>query len=432
MLDPKLLRENPEAYRQATRIKRIGSPELVDQWLAADEQRRSAQAAADKLKSDQRAAGERMKEKGLSPDDRRVLQMSLRQIKENIQDLERRQGEAEAAASQIMLQLPAIPDPSWPVGPDESANVMVRQWHDPAVPPRQLEAGRLDHIALGEKLGILDFDRGVKIAGSRSYIVRGAGAMLYSAVLRFAMDRLVSRGFAPCVVPLLVTEQCMTGTGYFPGGREQAYVTQDGSALVGTSEVPLVSMYADEILDGAKLPLRVCALSTCFRREAGAAGKDTAGLYRVHQFDKVEQVVIHKADQDEHVAMHEQIMANTESIMQDLLLPYRVVRNSTGDMGQGKWRMYDVETWMPSRKGYGETHSGSALRDFQARRLNIRYRAGEGKGQTQFCYTLNNTAIACPRILIALLENHQTPDGGVSIPPALRPYTNGLELIAPS
>jgi seryl-tRNA synthetase len=221
----------------------------------------------------------------------------------------------------------------------------------------------------------------------------------------------------------------MTGTGYFPGGREQAYVTQDGSALVGTSEVPLVSMYADEILEEAKLPLRVCALSTCFRREAGAAGKDTAGLYRVHQFDKVEQVVIHKADEAEHVAMHEQIMANTESIMQDLLLPYRVVRNSSGDMGQGKWRMYDVETWMPSRNGYGETHSGSALRDFQARRLNIRYR-GETKGPIQFCYTLNNTAIACPRILIALLENHQKPDGTVAIPPALRPYMNGMERIA--
>jgi seryl-tRNA synthetase len=291
--------------------------------------------------------------------------------------------------------------------------------------------GGKDHIALGEALGILDFERGVKIAGSRSYVLRGAGAMLYNAVLRFALDRVTQRGFRPHVVPLLVTEQCMVGTGYFPAQRDQAYLTQDASALVGTSEVPLVSLYADEILDPAQLPLRVCALSTCFRREAGAAGKDTAGLYRVHQFDKVEQVVIHAADDAEHVAMHEEIMANTESIMRDLKLAYRVVRNSTGDMGQGKWRMYDVETWMPSRGGYGETHSGSALKDFQARRLSIRYRPASsgGKAAPVHCYTLNSTAIACPRVLIAILECFQTPEGSVVVPEALRPYMGGMERI---
>ena len=432
MLDPKLLRENPDAIKQAARVKRVGSPELVDAWLAADERRRAAQAQADKLKSDQKSAGEQMKQKGLSPDERTNIQVTLRQIKENVQALEKQQADAEAESQQIMLQLPAIPDPGWPVGENDKDNVVVRTWADPSRPPMPLVDGRKDHVALGTSLGILDFDRGVKIAGSRSYVLRGAGAQLYWAVLRYAQDVLVQRGYEPFVVPVLVTEQCMIGTGYFPTGRDQAYVTQDNSVLVGTSEVPLASYYGNEILDEKDLPKKFSATSTCFRREAGAAGKDTAGLYRVHQFDKVEQVVVHKADDAEHIALHEEIITNAEDILQALKLPYRVVQNCTGDMGQGKWRMYDIETWMPSRNGYGETHSGSALRDFQARRLNLRYRASGatgGKGGTQFCYTLNNTAIAVPRVLISILELYQNPDGTVTVPDVLRPYMGGRERI---
>jgi seryl-tRNA synthetase len=329
-----------------------------------------------------------------------------------------------------MLQLPAIPDPSWPVGKDDSENVLDRTWADPAHPPVKLEGGKKDHVALGKELNILDFDRGVKLAGSRSYVVRGAGAQLYWAVLRFAQDSLVRKGYEHMVVPVLVTEQCMIGTGYFPAGREQAYVTQDNSVLVGTSEVPLASFYGSEILD-LERPIKLSALSTCFRREAGAAGKDTAGLYRVHQFDKVEQVIVHKADDAEHIALHEEIIRNAEDILQALKLPYRVMKNCTGDMGQGKWRMYDIETWMPSRNAYGETHSGSALRDFQARRLNLRYRekVEGGKGETKFCYTLNNTAIACPRVLIAILEQYQNEDGSVTVPEVLRGYMGGVERI---
>jgi seryl-tRNA synthetase len=220
----------------------------------------------------------------------------------------------------------------------------------------------------------------------------------------------------------------MTGTGYFPAGRDQAYVTQDGGVLVGTSEVPLASFFGSEILELANLPRKMCALSTCFRREAGAAGRDTAGLYRVHQFDKVEQVVVHAADEAEHIAIHEEIIANSEHILQQLGLAYRVVQNCTGDMGQGKWRMYDIETWMPSRKVYGETHSGSALRDFQSRRLNLRYRK-PGEKTPSFAYTLNNTAIACPRVLISLLETYQQPDGAVAVPDVLRPYMGGMTTI---
>lgn len=434
MLDPKLLRENPEAVKQATRVKRVASPQAVDDWLKADEQRRAAQTQADTLRAEQKKLGDQVGQlkrqlKGeVSPELEQILART-NQIKQQLATLADQQAAAEAQAMQIMLQLPAIPDPTWPVGADASENVVVRQWADPAMPPRMLADGEKDHIALGQALQILDFDRGVKLAGSRSYVVRGAGARLYWAILRLAQDLLASRGYEPMVVPVLVTEQCMTGTGYFPAGRDQAYITQDSTVLVGTSEVPLASFYSNEILRQEDLPQRMSALSTCFRREAGAAGKDTAGLYRVHQFDKVEQVVVHKADDAEHIALHEEIIANSEAILQALKLPYRVVKNCTGDMGQGKWRMYDIETWMPSRGHYGETHSGSALRDFQARRLNIRYRPAGEKSGTQFCYTLNNTAIACPRILISVLELYQQADGSIAVPEALRGYMGGVQVI---
>lgn len=440
MLDPKLLRENPEAVKAACRVKRVGSPELVDAWLLSDEMRRLSQTQADSLRAEQRRLGDqvgvfkRQLKGGTNPELEELLKQTTA-LKQKLQELADQQAMAEAEAAGIMLQLPAIPDPSWPVGADANENKVVREWADPSIPPEHLRPGRLDHIALGAKLGILDFERGVKLAGSRSYVCRGAGAMLYNAVLRFAQEILIRKGYEPFVVPVFVTEACMIGTGYFPAGREQAYVTQDSSVLVGTSEVPLASFHSNEILEETELPKKFCATSTCFRREAGAAGKDTAGLYRVHQFDKVEQVIVHKADQAEHIALHEEIIANAEQILQALKLPYRVVQNCTGDMGQGKWRMYDIETWMPSRKQYGETHSGSALKDFQARRLNLRYRsAGEGgkSASPQFCYTLNNTALACPRVLISILELYQQDDGSVVVPEVLRGYMNGMERISGS
>ena len=434
MLDPKFVREQPDAVKEATRIKRVGSPELVDQWLAADERRRSAQTQADALRAEQGKVGGqvgKMKRdlKGGSSPELDALLAQAGELKAKYEGAVQQQADAEAQANTLMLQLPAIPDPSWPQGKDDKDNVVVRTWAAPDRPPLPLADGRKDHVALGTALGILDFERGVKLAGSRSYVLRGAGAQLYWAVLRYAQDLVASRGYEPFVVPVLVTEQCMIGTGYFPAGRDQAYITQDGNVLVGTSEVPLASFHGDEILDEKDLPKKFSAMSTCFRREAGAAGKDTAGLYRVHQFDKVEQVIVHKADDAEHIALHEEIIKNAEDVLQALNLPYRVSQNCTGDMGQGKWRMYDIETWMPSRNGYGETHSGSALRDFQARRLNLRYRK-TGEKSTQFCYTLNNTAIACPRVLISVLELYQQPDGSIAVPDALRPYMTGLDRIA--
>lgn len=438
MLDPKFIRENPDVVKEATRVKRVASPEMVDAWLAADAARRNAQAQFDALRAEQNRIGEQVGKlkrelRGRSTPELESLLASANGIKEKQDALNAEKVKAEAEAQELMLQLPAIPDPGWPVGKDETENVVDRVWADPAYLPVRIEDGRKDHIALSKELGIVDFERGVKLAGSRSYVVRGLGARLYWAVLRFAQETLVQRGYEPMVVPVLVTEECMIGTGYFPTGRDQAYITQDGTALVGTSEVSLASFYGGEILD-LERPIKLCALSTCFRREAGAAGKDTAGLYRVHQFDKVEQVVVHRADDAEHIQLHEEIIANAEAILQALKLPYRVTKNCTGDMGQGKWRMYDIETWMPSRKGYGETHSGSALRDFQSRRLNLRYRekVQGGKGETRFCYTLNNTAIACPRVLISILEQYQNPDGSVMVPDVLRPLMGGVERITRS
>ncbi len=439
MLDARLVRANPESVKEATRVKGIASPALVDAWLAADETRRRAQTRAEALRAEQRKLSDRiglLKRQfggGVDPEIEGHLARGD-ELKQELQAAAEEQAAAEAEAERIMLELPAIPDPTWPVGTDAGDNRVVRTWSDPSHPPEALGASQKDHMALGRSLGILDFERGVKLAGSRSYVVRGAGAQLYWAVLRFAQDMLARRGYEPFVVPVLVSEPCMIGTGYFPAGRDQAYVTQDNSVLVGTSEVPLASFHGNEILSEAELPKKFSALSTCFRREAGAAGRDTAGLYRVHQFDKVEQVVIHKADEEEHIALHEEIVANAESILQALKLPYRVVQNCTGDMGQAKWRMYDIETWMPSRGQYGETHSGSALKDFQARRLALRYRprpTPEVKNPSpEFCYTLNNTAIACPRVLISVLELYQQPDGSVAVPEALRPYMAGLDRIA--
>jgi seryl-tRNA synthetase len=436
MLDPKFVRENPDTVKQATRVKRVANPETVDDWLAADAARRNAQAQSDNLRAEQNKLGEQVGKlkrelRGQSSPELDKLLAAANDIKEKQDALNTERTAAETEAQRLMLLLPAIPDPSWPVGKDDTENVVARTWADPAHPPLRLDGGRKDHIVLSKELGLVDFERGVKLAGSRSYVVRGPGAQLYWAVLRFAQDLLVRRGYEPMVVPVLVTEECMIGTGYFPTGRDQAYITQDGTALVGTSEVSLASFYGGEILE-LERPIKMSALSTCFRREAGAAGKDTAGLYRVHQFDKVEQVVVHRADDAEHIQLHEEIIANAESILQALKLPYRVSQNCTGDMGQGKWRMYDIETWMPSRNGYGETHSGSALRDFQSRRLNLRYRdkAAGGKGETRFCYTLNNTAIACPRVLISILEQYQNADGSVTVPDALRPFMDGVEKIA--
>ena len=440
MLDIKFIRDHPDRIRGACENK--GCPCNVDRLLEVDRRRREIQQEADQLRGQSKELSGQVGlyknpkskwfvkalEQGRTEDELRAegdkIQAESAAVKQRLKDLEE---ETKAVAEEfeaLMLQVPQVPSDITPVGADESGNVEVRRVGE----PREFEFEPKDHVALGSALGILDIERGVKLAGARNYLLRGAGSLLHHAVLRLAMDTIINRGFEPVTVPVLVRDEMMRGTGYYPGGEEQAYrCERDEKSLVGTAEVSLTAMYGNEILAEEDLPMKFAAVSTCFRREAGAAGKDTHGIYRIHFFDKVEQVVLCRADDAESEKHHHEIIANAEAVLGALNLPYRVMRVCTGDMGQGKVEMYDIETWMPSRGSYGETHSASRFGDFQARRLNLRYRDAHKKNI--FCHTLNNTVIASPRILIPILEFNQNEDGSVTVPKALRGYMNGLERI---
>ncbi len=420
MIDIKLIRENPDAYKQAAKVKN-GKID-IDELLAVDKQLLQTRQELQEVKTAQNAAGKEIAQ--LPKDQKAQAVAKMGELKARAKQMGDELDALEPKFHSLMLLVPQIPAAEVPIGQDESGNVEVRKVGE----VRSFDFEIKDHVTLGESLGIVDIPRGVKLAGSRNFVLKGAGSMLHQAVLRLAYDHMVRKGFEAMTVPILVNESVMEGTGYFPTGRDEAYLCErDGQALVGTSEAPLVAFHADEILDPADLPITYMATSTCFRREAGAAGKDTKGLYRIHFFDKVEQVIFCKADAAEAAKWHAQIMQNTEELLQALELPYRVIEVCTGDMGQGKVRMFDIETWMPSRDSYCETHSASSFHDFQSRRLNIRYRDADGK--PQFVYTLNNTVVASPRILIPLLELNQNADGSVNVPKALQPYMHGLEKI---
>jgi seryl-tRNA synthetase len=435
MVDLKDLRENPEKYRRGAELKGVRVD--VDAVLRLDEQRVAAQREFEKLKSEQNEASKQIG-KAKDAAEREALKARATELKPRVIDAEARMKAAEAAVEPLLWQIPQPPDEDVPVGKDASENVVAYRWGQ----PRKFDFKPKSHIELGEALGLLDFEAGVRIAGSRSYFLKGAGAELHNAVLRFAFDLMVrEKGFTPMIVPVIVREEAMRGTGFFPAGREQAYrvgepdeTGEDVRFLTGTAEVSLTAYHYDQVLDEAELPKKYTAISTCFRREAGTYGKDTAGLYRVHQFDKCEQVVICRNDVEESKRWHREMLSYSEEILQRLKLPYRVIRCCTGDIGVKNAAMFDIETWMPSREergkpdsAYGETHSASRLYEFQARRLNLRYKDKEGK--IHFCHTLNNTVAASPRILIPILENYQNPDGSVSLPDILRPYLGGRERI---
>jgi seryl-tRNA synthetase len=426
MIDIKLIRENPDLVRQAARDKQMTVD--IDRILAVDTRRRAIETEFNELRHQQKQAGEAMSK--APPAEKAALAASLKQVKERTKELDAERERADAELYELMLLVPQIPHPDAPRGRDESGNVEVRRVGQ-TKPRASFTFPFKDHVELGTTLGLFDIDRGVKIAGSRNYVLTGPGAMLHEAVLRFAWDIMLERGYTPLTVPVLVLDKLMYGAGFFPLHQEEVYrCERDGQSLVGTAEVPATGLHCDEILEEAELPKRYVARSTCFRREAGAAGKDTRGLYRIHFFDKVEQVIVCKADPAESARLHDEIIANSEAVLQALELPYRLMEVCTGDMGQGKVRMYDIETWMPSRDAYSETHSASRLHDFQSRRLNMRYRDSR-TGKPEFVHTLNNTVVASPRILIPLIELNQNADGSVTIPPALRPYMRGWERIAP-
>jgi seryl-tRNA synthetase len=426
MLDLAFIRNNPEVVKEAARLKNNSID--IDGLLALDQQVvnlqhevEEARAQQNRLSKDiQQAAKEKNVEK------RNELIAQGKQLAEQIKEKEPMLAKLQEERYQLLLLVPNIPDPSAPIGKDESDNVPIKYWGEK---PR-FDFQPLDHYDLMQRLDVVDIERAVKVAGSRSYVLKGDAARLELALINFAMERMASKGFTPLIVPAMARDFAFIGSGQFPKGRDQVYeIDNEDTFLVGTAEVSITGMYKDEILKAEDLPLTFVGFCPCFRQEAGTYGKDTRGVFRIHQFNKVEQYIICKADHEESVRWHEQLLQNAEEIIQELELPYRVVSVCTGDMGDGKVGMYDLECWVPSENRYRETHSCSYLHDWQARRANIRYRDEDGK--VKFVHTLNNTAVASPRILIPLFETHQQADGSIRIPEALRPYMGGQKYIGP-
>lgn len=429
MIDLADLRSHPEAYAQAAKVKRIAVD--IHEFLAVDERRRDLLKHVEEMRAKRNSVSKRVPVMKGEEKEQAVAEM-----KKLGSALTEKEGELERTESvwqEMQLLLPNIPHASAPIGKSDADNREVKTWGDPA---KRTIRNAKDHITLAASVGGVDLERGVKVAGARSYFLTGDIARLHLAVLRFTIDHLTKKGWRLFLPPHLVQSQFFMGTGFFPGAEEQIYaigmkkdgaIESDDLHLIGTSEVSVMGFHADETLDCKELPKKYCGTSSCFRREAGTYGKDTHGLYRIHEFQKVEQVVLCEADEVKAMALFEEIRTNAEEVLQALELPYRVVTVCTGEMGRGKVFMQDIETWMPSRKNYGETHSCSYLGDFQTRRLNIKYT--DASGAKQFCHSLNNTCIASPRILIPILEICQNADGSVTVPEVLRPYMNGLKKI---
>ena len=417
MLDIKVIREDPDRVRAGAHKKKFPDrAEAVDRVVELDAALRELIPELDALRSAQKAAARKLGQ--LSDAERQEHLAEQKVAKQALQELEERERTMRAELKENLLMVPSVPDPDVPDGEDDGDNVELRRVGE--LPEFDFELR--PHHELAEAQGWVDTVHAGEISGSRNYYLLGDLARLQDAVLRFATDTLVAKGYTCVDPPVMVRDAAMVGTAFFPGGEEQTYrMERDGLNLIGTSEVPVTALNGGEILDEAALPKLYAARSVCFRREAGAHGKDTKGFYRVHQFQKVEQVIVDVGDEERSVEHHAAILANAEEILQALELPYRVVNVCGGDLGVGQVLKYDVECWMPSRESYGETHSASRFYDYQARRLNLRYRREDNK-KTAFCHTLNNTAVASPRILIPLLEVHQQADGTVRLPPPLADY----------
>ncbi len=424
MIDIKEIRENPEKFKKAARDQHFDVD--IDRLLDVDETLKSTKIKLQDLVTEKNKIGKSIPK--LANDEKQSALAGLAQLKQEESQLNEKTKSLQPEFDALMQQVPQPADDDVPVGKDETENAEIKKTGQ----VRRFDFEPKDHLQLGLALDIIDVERGVRLAGARNYFLKGDGALLHWAVLRFAVDFMTGRGYVPMSVPLLMRDEAMKGTGYFPGSEEQTYqMERDQLNLVGTAEVPVTAYYMGEILNAKDLPKKFVAMSSCFRREAGAAGKDTYGLYRIHQFDKVEQVIICENSIEESNKYHEEILANSEAIMQALELPYRVVVVCTGDLGRGQAKKYDIEAWMPSRKNYCETHSASKFYEFQARRLNLRYKDPKTK-KNLFCHTLNNTVIASPRVLIPLLELYQNSDSSVTIPKVLRPYLAGKEKIVRS
>jgi len=417
MLDIGFIREHKDLIELGAKKKHISFD--VNELLAVDEKRRSLLQIVEEVKAKQNAAGDAISQ--ASPEERARMIEEMQTLKKTVEDEEEKLKEVMKEWRALMLQVPNIPDMSVPEGKDDTENVEMRTWGEKPT----FDFTPKSHDEIMKDRNMVDFERGTKIAGFRGYILKNEAALLDVALWQFALDLLSKKGFEAMIVPSLVRKETLYGTGYLPQGEEDLYKTQDDMYLAGTGEVAAMNYYADEIVDTAKLPLKMAALSPCFRREAGSHGKDTKGLIRVHEFMKVEQVILCEASHEQTVKLHEELTANAEEIMQKLEIPYHVINVCGGDLGLGQVKKFDIEAWVPSQEMYRETHSASYFHDFQTRRLNIKYTDKEGK--RRFAHSLNNTAVATPRLLVPFIENHQQADGTIKVPEALRPYLGGRE-----
>jgi seryl-tRNA synthetase len=411
MLALDYIKANRDTVERAIRDKGV---ELdLDALLALDAEARAAKTEINRLRAERNAVSARFKD--ATPEEKAELGRQAKEAGARASALEEELALKAAVLSNLMLKLPGIPFEGAPVGPDESFNVVIRTEGQ----PREFDFVPLDHVALIEKNGWAELSRVTQVSGSRTYCLKGALALLETKLMGWALEKIADAGFTPITVPAIAREQAFLNQGQFPGHEEETYeLPNDDLWLSGTAEVVLTSLHSGEIIDHDKLPVLYAGFSPCFRREAGSAGKDVRGLLRVHQFVKVEQYVICEADDAQSAEWHARLLDLAESLLRDLEIPYQVIETSTGDMGLGKYRMNDIESWVPSLGKYRETHSCSTLHDWQARRANIRYRDSDGK--VRFAHTLNNTALASPRILVPLLENHQTADGRVELPKAMQ------------
>jgi seryl-tRNA synthetase len=420
MIDIKFLRENPDVVR-ASQKGRGEDVTLVDQVIAIDEKRRAAINEFELLRAEQNTLSKSVG--GAKGDEKAKLLESAKDLANKVKSADAIRAELEAQTQAIALQLSNVLDPNAPIGKEEDFVILEHV----GTPREFTDFEPKDHVELGKLLGAIDTERGAKVSGSRSYYLTGVGALLEFALVNYAISSAVKAGFTPVIPPVLVNPPAMEGTGFLGQAAENVYhLEKDGMYLVGTSEVPLAAYHMDEVLPVEKLPLRYAGYSTCFRREAGTYGKDTRGIIRVHQFDKVEMFSFCHPDQA--LEEHKRLLQWEKDFLNAMEIPYRVIDVASGDLGSSANRKFDIEAWIPTQKAYREVTSTSNCAEFQARRLNIRFKDSDG---TKAVATLNGTLVAIPRMIVAILENHQNADGSVNVPQALQPFlgTKRFELV---
>ena len=418
MLDIHFIREHADLVKAGAIKKRITID--IDRLLAVDDERKVLRTSLDEKRAEQNRASLTIAR--LQGEEKEKLLESMRHLKSGMGEIEEKYKAAMEEWQTLMLAVPNIPDMSVPEGANDADNKQIKVWGEKTA----FSFTPKDHVELMTALGMADFERGSKVAGFRGYFLKGDGVLLANAVWQLALKHFSGKGFMPLIAPSLVRREAFMGTGYLPQGEDDLYKTQDGEYLAGTAEVATMAYHMDEVVPLEELPIKFLGFSPCFRREAGAHGKDVRGLIRVHEFFKWEQVVLCRAEHDASVEMHEELNRNTEEFIELLQIPYHTVVNCGGDLGLGQVKKYDIELWVPAEETYREISSASYFHDFQTRRLNIRYRDTEGT--LRFAHSLNSTAIPTPRILVSIVENYQQEDGTIKVPNALVPYV-GKEVL---